>query len=86
MRQPIIICSLALLLGACAPAHSGWVWINPQMGEKERDAALAECRYLTHQEAPIPFVAYPSGAEFYEEQEGQFNRCMEEKGWRAERP
>ena len=86
MRTLIMTCICALLLSACAPGRYGWVWTQKGMGEKERAAAVAECRRLTRQEAPIPWIAYPSGAEFYEEREGEFNRCMEQRGWRAERP
>jgi hypothetical protein len=85
MRRLILICGCSLLLAACAPVHSGWVWSHPGRSEQERDAALAECRRLTRGEAPSPYVASPSGAEFYTEREAQFNRCMEDKGWRAKR-
>jgi hypothetical protein len=85
MRRSLLIAVATLQLAACAPAHYGWDWTQPGRGEKERDAALAECRHLTRGEAPSPYVAYPSGAEFYEEREAQFNRCMEDRGWRAKR-
>jgi len=85
MRRTILTCGCFLLLAACTPARYGWVWTHPQLGDQERDAAIAECRRLTHGEMQSPYVASPSGAVFYEEREAEFNRCMEARGWKAQR-
>lgn len=82
--KSVLLVIATLLLTACVPAGPRWNWTQAGMGEKERDAAIAECRHLTHGEGQIPFVAYPSGAEFYQEREGLFNRCMQDRGWEAE--
>jgi len=85
MKRLALWTGCVLLLVACVPAQPRWVWTHPRLGDAEREAAMAECRRLTHHEAPIPFFAYPSGSEFYEEREGLFNDCMEQRGWKAKR-